>query len=157
VKKQTICAILDTLADESLNPLDRMVCGKELVDIADLIGSSEGDIIEQLVSVLRQNGSFRRELVSNYREMEKDLGVLKDPDVEIDRMLQFLSTISPEDTLQDDRKAFRRWMDSYCVRERARYALHRRERLSEITIHLLRGAIWKTVSASKEVEKYGRF
>ena len=135
-----------TLADQALSVLDRQVVIEDLQQIAYWMGHGDGDRADQLVRLLDYNSDFRERLVTEYRQMEKDLEIILDRNSQNQRMMAFLSTFLNQHELKSVSGAFKRWMDAAAVREKARTALHHRERISEIVIQLLAAQVSNELS-----------
>ncbi|MBN1356759.1 hypothetical protein JXA40_10905 [bacterium] len=151
----TILPDLMQLAQISLSSLDRHAAFSVVRSIGAGTSGLEGTVPERLVSLLKRKAEFRRKVVTDYRCMESDLSSMNDRNEKIDRMMAFIRTISPENSLKEDRKAFNRWMDAAAVRERARIRLHESERFLEIVIRLLTGdAVVNLKSAGDASARY---
>jgi gamma-polyglutamate synthase len=137
-----------SLAQLSLKPLDLKLLPEELNEINAEIDSLNGSLQERLSRLLEVKAEFRRNLVTQYRKMEKDLGSIGDNKARVDRMMAFLATFVPVSKLKQDLKAFDRWMDAAAVRERTRCTLHHSERINELIIKMLTRSIIEIIRSS---------
>ncbi len=147
MKKSELVQKLRELAESSMTFPYRQTAPDMIDEIAEVSAETPGNIADHIIDYLRLNRLFRNQLVQNYREMETELSTLSDREQEIDRMMQFLSTFTNAESLPGDRRAFSRWMDVACVRERARCALHEREHVGAFAVRLLSAHIHRQLEA----------
>ncbi len=143
---------LSELEKEALTPLEFRVFEPVRRVIASRVRNGNDLPWDTLISWVEGGAAFRHQLVSDYRAMEQDLTRISDRSRQVDRMMAFLASVTPQEKLAEDRRAFNRWMDAGAVRERTRIILHHSEREIELILHYVRAEWCRSIQKQTNPE-----
>lgn len=136
----------------SLPELDRRLLIVDIDDLTDRLSKLSGTLPERITLLLSNAAEFRLRVFTSFQELMTALPKLRTDDEKKLLMMDFLEGVLHSTELNQDRKAFERWMDVTAVRERARVAMHESDRRSEILLCLLKDCLIEMYSSTSPDE-----